>query len=612
MKLAVPLLLAGLLAACGGGGGREAPLPPPTGQIALLAHSMHSAGSVNAVGTAARFSSPADVVQAPDGSIYVADLGNRTIRKIATDGTVSTFAGAPGQVGSADGIGGNARFGSPMGITVDAQGNLYVADRSTIRRITPAGAVATIAGSPDSLGVTDGPGPTARFTMPGKMALDSRGNLFVADGPAIRRIAPDGTVATAFGSMVEWGYVVGDGTNARFEGINGIAIDAADNIYVAERIQAATPNGRFRRFDKDGRALAWGTAPQGVVSAPNGADLAFDSSGQLLVISDGGVQRITADGALVRVAGALYGNDDGSGNQARFAGPSGIAAGLDGGVLVTDSINHNIRRVSAQGVVSTVAGDPTPTAQRIWSLRGVAPVPEGSVYVAETAGGLIRRVQPDGSMSTVVVQGGQAHRFEGLAVAGNGRLVVSYVEQPATSQQQGIVAVVEPGGALREIDRRLSDDVPWIAAHADGRVFVASGGSIAVVQPDGRRQELLAGVSARGLAVAADGTVFFTEHNRVRALDPQGNVRVVAATGMELAGAITLDGAGNLYVVDIFKIHRINPDGSMQTVAGHHHGAETVAGPLPGSIGSVQSLAWSGGFLYATTHNALMRIGPMP
>src|SRR5690606_21898187 len=134
------------------------------------------------------------------GAMFVADARNHVIRKIDAAGNVTTLAGSPGLSGSTDGAGTAARFNSPYDLTVDAAGNVFVADtnNSTIRKITPAGVVTTFAGSAGHTGGDDGQGAQARFTGPYGIAIDAGGNLYVADTYAatVRKIAPDGSVAT--------------------------------------------------------------------------------------------------------------------------------------------------------------------------------------------------------------------------------------------------------------------------------------------------------------------------------------------------------------------------------------------------------------------------------
>jgi streptogramin lyase len=173
------------------------------------------------------------------GNIYVADHENSTIRKVSPTGVVTTLAGrASGFVGSADGRGGDARFHHPSGVAVDSTGNVYVADtgNSTIRRITPSGVASTLAGVAGNRGSADGPASTARFGDPLGVAVDGTGNVYVTDryNPTIRKIVPGGVVSTLAGLAGSYGSDDGTGSAARFLYPTGVSADNAGNIYVAD------------------------------------------------------------------------------------------------------------------------------------------------------------------------------------------------------------------------------------------------------------------------------------------------------------------------------------------------------------------------------------------
>jgi hypothetical protein len=170
------------------------------GNVSTLAGAAQQAGGADGAASAARFSSPTALAVGVDGTVYVADTGNQTIRKIATDGTVSTLAGSAGLAGSADGTGSAARFNAPAGIAVDSSGNVYVGDSGnfTVREISPAGVVTTLAGSPGMSGQVDGVGSAARFEHPSGVVVDGSGDVFVADA-ALREIFPGGYAATLSG-----------------------------------------------------------------------------------------------------------------------------------------------------------------------------------------------------------------------------------------------------------------------------------------------------------------------------------------------------------------------------------------------------------------------------
>jgi hypothetical protein len=205
---AVGIVMAALLAvtmtACGGGNPATADSSPSvsaatastpaarTAMVTTLAGKAGSAGSTDGTGVAARFDSPEGIACDDFANLYVADAHNCTIRQITPDGKVTTLAGKARAEGSADGRGAAARFFAPSGITRDSDGNLYVSDLDgqTIRKITPAGEVTTVAGQAGSAGSTDGRGAAARFNGPIVGARDAAGSLYISDynNDTIRKI----------------------------------------------------------------------------------------------------------------------------------------------------------------------------------------------------------------------------------------------------------------------------------------------------------------------------------------------------------------------------------------------------------------------------------------
>lgn len=286
------------------------PSPPPAA-LALYAGWI-SAGAVDATGTGALFNAPSALATDAAGNVYVADTNNDTIRKIAPGGIVTTLAGAAGYAGASDGTGGAARFNGPGALATDASGNVYVADtfNNTIRKVTPAGAVTTIAGTAGMRGSTDGTGAAARFNLPLGIAVDSAGTIYVADfyNNTIRAISPSAAVTTLAGSAGVTGSANGTGAAASFNGPQGIALDASGNIYVAD-----TYNDTVRE------------------------------------VTPGGV--VTTLAGLPGVAGAA----DGSTSAATFFLPLDVVLDGSGNVYVADNGNNLVREISG-GAVSTIAG----------------------------------------------------------------------------------------------------------------------------------------------------------------------------------------------------------------------------------------------------------------
>jgi sugar lactone lactonase YvrE len=228
------------------------------------------------------------------GNVYVADSSNHAIRKISTAGEVTTFAGLAGVHGYADGIGGDARFFDPEGIAVDAGGIVYVGDslNNRIRKITPEGAVTTLAGA--GRGSTDGTGTAARFNFPRGLAVDSAGNVYVADqyNHTIRKVSPEGMVTTLAGQAGSPGTANGIGSDAQFSAPDSVAVDRDGNVYVAESnydvIRKITPRGVVTTFagKSQGLNFADGEASQARFLLPR--SVVLDNSGNFYVADYGG------------------------------------------------------------------------------------------------------------------------------------------------------------------------------------------------------------------------------------------------------------------------------------------------------------------------------------
>lgn len=332
-----------------------------------VAGAYNEAGATDGPGADARFVYPFGVATDLGGNVYVPDYGNATIRKITPEGIVSTIAGSAMQSGYWNANGANARFGAPEGVAVDVSGNVYVTDHNhTIRKITPLGDVTTLAGSPQEPGSADGNGTNARFNYPNAIAVDASGSLYVTDrqNHTIRKITSDGDVTTFAGTANQAGSADGTGTAARFNGPAGVAVDKQGVVYVADQ-----GNHCVRKI-----------SPTGVVTTFAGEPYqSFDP--------------ITWQ-THTRSA-------DGVGSAAGFYQPSGLALDASGNLYVVDTGNRLIRKITPTGIVTTIAGSvdgwggTDGIGQNVTFLGpvGVAVDGNGNVYVADQSARTIRKLR---------------------------------------------------------------------------------------------------------------------------------------------------------------------------------------------------------------------------
>ena len=404
----------------------------PAGVVSTLAGRAGVEGSIDGTGAAACFSGSLGVATDSAGNVYVADSRNHTIRKVTPAGVVSTLAGTAGLMGSTDGTGAAASFNYPIGVATDRAGNVYVVDfNNTIRKITPAGVVSTLAGTAGLMGSTDGTGAAASFDSLGGVAADSAGNLYVSSASAIRKITPAGVVSTLAGRAGVHGSADGTGAAARFFLARGVAVDSAGNVHVAD-----SGNSTIRKITPAGAVttLAGAAGVKGSIDGTGAAarfawptGVAADSADNVYVADadNNTIRRITPAGVVTTLAGTAgaEGSTDGSGSVARFNSPQGVATDGAGNVYVSEWGNSIIRKITPAGAVSTLAGtagvrgstDGTGPAARFNLLRGVAADSAGNVYVA--ADNTVRKITPAGVVSTLAGTAGLRGSTDGTGPA---------------------------------------------------------------------------------------------------------------------------------------------------------------------------------------------------
>ena len=600
----------------------------PAGVVTTVAGTVGTRGSSDGTGVAAKFNFPTGVATDASGNVYVADQGNHIIRKISPEGVVTTLAGTAGSAGSADGNGSAAGFSSPTGLATDASGNVYVADNgnNTIRKITSAGFVTTLAGTAGKRGNSDGTGAAATFNSPHGVAADASGILYVTDTGrgTIRKITPAGVVTTLAGTPGVYGSADGTGAAASFYTARGIATDAKGNVYVTDinnfTLRKITPAGVVTtlagsagtRGNSDGiRAAAKFNLPLG---------LATDASGNLYVSDSGNqsIRKVSQIGEVTTLAGMAgevdYGSADGTGATARFNAPRGVATDTSGNVYVADRVNHTIRKITSAGVVTTLAGSPgvagstdgIGAAARFRRPYGVATDAIGNVYVAEWDNFVVRKITPEGVVTTMAgTQGTGGGSADGIGAAAR-----FYILSGIATDANGNVYVADNGNHnIRKITS--AGVVTTLAGTAGTRG--SSDGTAAAARFD----------SPLGVATDASGNVYVADQNNhiIRKITPAGVVTTLAgspgvygsadgtgaAARFDFPRGVATDASGNVYVADTSNhtIRKITPDGVVTTLAGSAGSAGFQPGILPGILWEPSGIAIDGSKIYFSTNNGI-------
>jgi len=368
----------------------------PSGDLTTLAGT-GVAGQNNGPKASATFDKPMGLVLNATGDIYVANYNQNVIRKITAAGMVSNY------IGNSSGFNDSpldVDFNGPYGVAIDAAGNIYVADYNNhaVRKINLSKETITIAGS-GSPGDNDLLIPSASFNMPYGLAVDDSTNIFVADAGnnKIRKITPSGIVSTFAGSG-DGGYTDGIGAFASFSAPKGVAFDKSHNLFVVDAdnnlIRKITPAGEVSTFAGSGNSgSANGTGTAASFNSPFG--IAIDTSNNLYITDQANnmVRKITPTGEVSTLAGSTTaGSTNGIGSAASFDSPYGVAVDAQGNIYVSDA--NNLRKIAP-------AGDVTTFVSGLNSCIGITVDPNGYLYLGSVLG-YIYRVSPSGTLEVIV------------------------------------------------------------------------------------------------------------------------------------------------------------------------------------------------------------------
>jgi sugar lactone lactonase YvrE len=605
---------------------------------------------------AAQLNDPRGVVVDGLGNLFIADYRNSRIRRVSPDGIIATVAGDGSCCFAGDGgAAASAQLSYPDGVAVDSGGNLLIVGGDRVRKVSPAGIITTVAGD-GVRGFSGDSGPAAGAQLNGAIAVaaDQAGNLFIGELGRIRRVSPRGIITTVAGVGTYGGS--GDGgpaTSAQLTEPRGLGVDGAGNLLIADPY-----SHRVRKVSADGiistvAGSGWegssgdkGPAVEAVLAAPTG--IAVDSAGNLFITDRGRqrVRKVSTNGVIATVAEGLccFWGDGGTATSARLNSPMGVAVDGAGNVFIADTGNQRVRRVSPDGIITTVAGDGTrgfsgddgpATSAALTFPFGVAVDSESNLFIADFGNRRVRRVSPDGIITTV---------------AGNGAPDFSGDGGPATSAALSAFGVaVDSQGSLFIADGR-NHRVRKVSP--DGRITTVAGNGMPGPSGDGG-PATGAALSPRSVAVDAAGNLFIADagndqlplsydttndrlsraDNGIRRVSTDGIITTVAGGGtahwgdggpatsseIRFPNGVAVDGAGNLFlatsgfnleIVGPDRVRKVSPSGIITTVAG----AGTA---FPGDGGPASDAALSGpsgmavdgaGNIYVTEYTGAVRI----
>jgi len=573
----------------------------PNGTLQWIAGSVWPDNAADGLpATTASLSLMRGLVADGSGNLYLSDLSRRRIRKIDRNGTISTVAGAITRVGSS-GDGGpamEAGFDTPTGLAVGPEGNLYIVDQHRVRKIAPSGVISTVAGTGDfGFSGDGGPATAARLSNPTGLAVDRGGNLYISDfgNNRIRRVAADGTITTVAGGGTSTD--AGSATAVALSGPSSVAVDAAGNLLFVERyrhdVRKVTPQGVITTVagvpSRDGFAGDGGPATEAKLNTPT--SVIVDGGGNLQIADSGNmrVRKVTVDGLITTIAGNGYSSfsgDGGRATQAQLLFPSGTAVDPEGNLYIADPGNGRVRRVSACGEITTVAGNGSSgfsgdgglaTAAKLGAMNGsglaLAADAAGSLYIADSYNNRVRKVTPNGFIDTIAGGSDRGDSGDGgpakaallfgassLAVDLRGNLYIGGGNRVRRVTTDGIITTVAGNGqypyqaGVGDGGAATAASFPGpdaIAVDAFGNLYIADGlnGSIRRVGLDGRIS-----------TVAGGGT-----------MSPIPDGASATSGRLQSPSSIAIDAAGNLYIAETgtSRIRKITPAGVITTIAGN-------------------------------------------
>jgi sugar lactone lactonase YvrE len=521
--------------------------------------------------TSAQFNLPVAVIVDATGNLLVADSGNNRIRKVATNGIISTVAGNGISGFSGDnGFATAAEISNPSGLCLDAAGNLFIADtyNFVIRKVAITGIITTVAGAPNNPGTFYSPTGVAVDSSNNLYVADSHNNR-------VSKVNTSGTISTFAGNgTTNYSGDGGPAKNASLNLPIGVAVDAAHNLFIVDSgnncirkvgtnnvITTVAGNGTMG-FSGDG-----GSATNANLASPQ--NVAVDGFGNLLIADAGNnrIRQVGTNGIIATVAGRVP-NDGDFATNATLGSASGVAFDAAWNLYIADSHNNRIRKVDTNGIITTVAGNGFPgySGDGASALGASLNVPSGltldasgNLYIADTLNHCIRKVDTNGIISTVAGNGVFGNSGNGGA-ATNAQL--SFPCGVAADVFGNLFIADRYYTQIRKVD---TNGIITVAnSSPDGNPFgvaVDSVGNLFIAYTDG---QFVRKVSTNGINTTVAGINFV-----VGGFSGDGG----SATSAKLSfpEGLAVDTTGNLFISDTFnfRIRKVNTNGIINTIAGN-------------------------------------------
>ena len=558
--------------------------------------------------TSSDLNHPDGVAVDSSGNVYIADTINDVIEKVTPSGTLSIIAGTPGHhAPPTPGPATSSSLYHPAGVAVDGSGNVYIADTDNemVEEVTTGGTLSIIAGTGTSGAPTPGPATSSDLSNPSGVAVDSSGNVYIADtnNQVVEKVTPGtpGTLSIAAGTGTSGAPTPGPATSSDLSDPSGVATDSSGDVYIADqangRIEEVTPSGTLSIIAGTGGQGPPTPGPATSSNLYNPAGVAVDSSGDVY-ISDGlaGVVAEVASGSLSIAAGLIdYGPPTaGPATSSDLSDPSAVAADRVGDLYVADPLNDVIEKVTSGGTLSIFAGTGrtgVPTAGPATSSDlnhpdGVAVDSSGNVYIADTINDVIEKVTPSGTLS--IIAGTPGHHAPptpgpatssslyhpaGVAVDGSGNVYIAdtdneMVEEVTTGGTLSIIAGTGTSGAPTPGPATSSDlsNPSGVAVDSSGNVYIADTNNQVV-------EKVTPGTPGTLSIAAGTGT--------------SGAPTPGPATSSDLSDplGVATDSSGDVYIADQAngRIEEVTPSGTLSIIAGTGGQGPPTPGPATSS-----------------------------